>query len=377
MAMKMSDEMKSAARNFKQNWSRKPFPSNRLKEVNWALDQFMKAPTKGTLDSLNARVVNWGKTNPKEFKNNAGGELWMAVDGMRLDYSDVKKEPEPLKDGDILFRYLPHQIGQRNTMHGLISVGQGVQPATQNLGQLFGGVREVKPHLSSGPMQFLDDYIEDQFGNDPKGEATPSSIGSSWDTIQHVGIYVKRNETDAVIEIGWGLEKNQANKRAHEYDLVVRCDDPANAARVSKIALRARADWKQTCLIYPFLDLLFLATSARTGGSFDGHTHTKMSKMRREYVGNGTSDQLDQMVVCSHFVHAVLWAAADPVVTLKAATTHRLENVFKISPSHLWAQFCTGQGVWAKLPASFKGIQQHGQLVQMARKDLKGLALAA
>jgi hypothetical protein len=39
--------------------------------------------------------------------------------------------------------------------------------------------------------------------------------------------------------------------------------------------------------------------------------------------------------------------------------------------------FVRNEGVWKKLPASFKGLQQDGRLYEMDKDDLKDLQIAA
>jgi hypothetical protein len=73
-------------------------------------------------------------------------------------------------------------------------------------------------------------------------------------------------------------------------------------------------------------------------------------------------------VVCSHFVHAVMYAAIEHG-TLRTATDNTMDDIFKISPSHLWGQFRRGEGIWAKAGAKCAGLQQKGKLFPLSDPD--------
>ena len=351
---------------FKKQCDRKGhFQSPELQNVIKALENYRGQPNDQTLNKLRASAYGWKDRlfGGAEFKNCGGDDLLSWIEVLWKDDETAKAQKEELKDGDIIFRYLPRGLNQRNPMHGLITVGQFYQQFTQWL-------------------------------NYKKG----SSIGWSFMEIVHAGIYSKREEFDGVIEVdGGGLSRNQLDNRDHEIDLVVRCQDPRNAADVSKIAslvvakgieapngaemlsehqkqgkVRAIFIWG-----YPLEDLINMAVTPSRGGFINGPTYVALGKLARTYRGRGTAFQMTQRVVCSHFVHAVLWATVDPSVTVRAATLHEYDHIFKLSPSHLWRQFRKHEGVWAWLPASFVGMQQDGRLFRMPETEESFKSLAA
>ncbi len=350
----MPVEMKSVAGDFKKNRKRTwHVPSVRLKNVDRALDDYLKAPSPGNLKLLSVMVEAWLKTDPKEYENCKGSVLHDAI--YELAGEPDTKRPEQLKDGDILFRFVPHNIGQRGGVQWLITMGQGVAALTQGTG-----------------------------------------TGWNWDMIQHVGIYVENGLFTGVREIaGSGLAKYKVGARDHVIDLVVRCDDEIDGHDIGRVAACAKAlktrKWgtlnlgrKQKTIplgpgqdakalsAYPVQDLFWLTVRGRRPEIFNEKTLLELKELNDQYIGNHEDrNELSQSVVCSHFVHAVMYAAARPdVVTLRSATSHKLERVFKISPSHLWQAFHYRAGIFDILPAHFAGVEQDGFLYPMEEKDL-------
>jgi len=374
----MPVDIKSVRDNFKKNLKQSwVLRTPALNNVTTALDNYVNLRTQEILEVLIDRVGVWENKNPKEFKNNGGPALRDAIEDE--DFETENAEHEPLKDGDILFRYVPHGVAQRDysplddsrnkilPLQQMISVGQGLQKATQFLRSGI-GVREEKT---------LDGLLRFVFSKHGVNVKKPN-MGGAWDRVQHVGIYT---EDEGVIEIdGSGLSRNQVDKRndvlGHpEIDLVVRCDQDSMAKRVSEIARLTKPAKGQEH--YPLQDLANLALKPHTGGEMTPTTFVHVGKQGLKFVGDGTQYKMDQTVVCSHFVHAVLWAAVDPAMTVRGTTMHAFENVFKISPAHLWTQFLSKGGVWKKLHASFKGVQQDGLIYEMKEENLEALAVAA
>jgi len=368
-AVPMSNDIYFVAQKFKDQCKRLGhLQSIRLKNAMKALDDFLvwyakkdtsQAPdTKAhnSLYYLRASVVDWKSKDPKEFEHCGGPGLSAAIDALVRDAETAKSQAqeELLQDGDILFRYVPRGMNQRGPIQGLITAGQGLQQLTQALWREPG-----------------------------------ASVGTSWHLVQHVGIYLKgENAFNGVIEIdGNGLSRNNVANRVHEYDLVVRCKDKGMAKKITQAAVKVKPmlsggqnSKTKTIWRYPLIDLFNLATHPHTGGALDGgqfdnRTYETLVKLSREYfVKNQDYDEMAQMVVCSHFVHAVLWNALWPyLVSIRAATDKRLDKVFKISPSHLWRQVRqdTKQGVWAKIDAEFVGLQQDGHLFCVPKAETK------
>jgi hypothetical protein len=378
------DDMNRVADQFIKSCDRyRKSPNASRTAVIDALNVFRERTTPGNLKLLIIRIDAWRKiAEGKDFSDCGGEALRKAIQEITKEVMtdpDPKGKPEPLEDGDILFRYIPHGIGQRGPMQRWIASSQNDQRVLQ--AQYRGsGIREV---TQSPDHPDLLEYI---FAKREPGNVSPSSIGQSWDLIQHVGIYTKAR---GVREIDiHGLSYNEVDKRkagedsSDEIDLVVRCDLAEKATKVSIITHSVNAkelgfgSFGQK--FYPVGDLIKLALfDATTGGVFSETTRQKLHDLFFVHLKNKTMNQMAQAVVCSHFVHAVLWNAAEAMVTVRAATMHEFDNVFKISPSHLWRQFRKKQGVFDEpyLLASFKGIQTKGRLYKMEREDLKALGV--
>ena len=362
MPIDMFDK-KSVAEEFRKNFKRTwHVPSVRLTNVDRALSDYLKSPSTGNLQLLINTVAAWRKTDGKEYENCYGSLLWEAIEMWGADADTTRVER--LKDGDILFRFLPHNIGQREAKHWLISGLQGLTALTQGTG-----------------------------------------TGWNWDMIVHAAVYVDNALYTGVKEIdGTGLASYQVDNRGHAIDLVVRCDDEEDSHAIGRVAARARAlmtrgfgiidlgkkqktfpltpgqDDKQI-IPYPLTDFVNLAMSRCKPNIFTGDTLEQLQKLNRKYIQYREDvDEMAQSVVCSHFVHAVLYTAARPeVVTLRAATSHELDKVFKIGPSQLWQAFHYRGGIFDIQPAHFVGVEQDGFLYPMEEKDLgsKTVGLAA
>lgn len=273
------------------------------------------------LMELRDAVNGWAKKHPKEFAARHGPDLQREV-AAELE----QRCPELLKleDGDILFRWVPRGIGQRGPGQGIISGAQLTQDATYR--SVF---------------------------------AEGLNLDDSAFLVQHVGIHVRGE----VIEIGrWGLERNPVSGREH-YDLVVRSRQYG-----MRIAEKARTSTTGPSyhtrlgmlMMYPVWDLPIVALLPRTGGRWpdEAGLHGKDQEYQRNRCGN----VLQQRVICSHFVNAVLYAAVRPQGTVAAATDHDFDRIFKISPAQMWNEFMNKQGIWAQLGAVFAGVQHKGKL---------------
>ena len=363
MPIDMLDK-KSVAEEFRKNFKRTwHVPSVRLTNVDRALSDYLKSPSTGNLQLLINMVAAW-KTDGKgkEYKNCNGSLLLDAIEMWAAD-ADTTGVGR-LQDGDILFRFLPHNIGQRQGKHWLISGLQGLTALTQGTG-----------------------------------------TGWNWDVIIHAAVYVENAVYTGVKEIdGTGLASYPVDHRDHAIDLVVRCDDKEDGHDIGRVAARAKAlmtrhlgfidlgkgvktfplgpgQDEKAIYPYPLTDFVNLALSRCKLSIFTDDTLDQLQKLNHKYIQNREDvDEMAQSVVCSHFVHAVLYTAARPdVVTLRAATSHELDKVFKIGPSQLWQNFHYHGGIFDILPAHFVGIEQDGILYPMEEKDLgsKTVGLAA
>lgn len=193
--------------------------------------------------------------------------------------------------------------------------------------------------------------------------------------VQHVGIYAG----NTVIEIGaWGLERKPVTGREH-YDLVVRSKDHAPAiAYVARSALRGSAYFMplQDLLSYPLWDLRTVALFPHPGARNLSGIEPFLSAKNSQYQREGKKFVLQQRVICSHFVNAVLYAALTPGGTIAAATDHMFDSTFKVSPAQMWKEFVSKQGIWARAGAGFAGVQHKGHLDQNLDPSLLAVGLA-
>ncbi len=367
-------------------------PSPRLNDVFAASDTFLRAKTPATLEMLSLHVNSWMESDKNEFKNCDGHKLQEAINRVlsRLSHSGWDAN---LKNGDILFRYLPHLApgnilveagyGQRNLMHREISKGQS------NLQGRLGKYQSDKTTLQTTSKQtgVSKEQLRQIFDT--------SKAGKSADLIQHVGIYVDLGEPDlkyaGVVEIGpcgvystlYGNGNTMKGHGEKLIDLVVRFVDPNVASRVGKFAYRAgKTNWENE--LYPIVkDFKYMQNTPSTCGVLP---KAKLEEVKKAKIKGHLSNffipadegfKLAQRPVCSHFVHAILWASMEPGVTVNAATNKQFDQFFKISPFQLWNAFLKNQGVWAKQKAKCVGIQQNGVVYPVTTEDLKDLKLAA
>lgn len=355
-----SKNLQTVAQKFKTQCNRPGhYPSTRLKEVVWSLEQYLNGPSKGSLDLLGASVAKWRNTDPKEYTNVGGRDLSDAVD--RLRFASDTTGAQSLEDGDILFRYVPRGIDQRGAMQSVISDGQ--------------------QKLQTKQKEWMSLYRE--AGKDEnllKAVFDTSKGGQSADLIQHVGIYVQEELFEGVVEIGmWGVYGNSMEDHGvNLLDLVVRPENKGVAERIGDIAYKAKIN-NTGIKPYPFAfnDFRFLLRHETLGGVMSAHKLLAVEDAGRACKASDAY-KLSQILTCSHFVHAILWSAVDPAVTIKAATDKKFDSSFKISPSQLWGMFLKHQGIWeTKLRARCVGIQQDGNLYTLEEKDLRNLRVAA
>jgi hypothetical protein len=289
--------------------------SQSLKKVIAALAEYHRAPVgQGKLSPLHRAITEWRSWNPHEFRDRHGNDLQLEVE-REMSGAIAEKAAERVKaehmvkgkleDGDILFRF-----------------------------------------VSSKEVKFLQWLISEK-----QGKQKSLGYEMSSDKIQHVGIYAN----GFVIEIGaGGLEHNVVVGRGKN-DLVVRT---AYGEQIAAKAQSAQEDLGQR--LYPINDLWKLAKRPGSGGVFSARDRELAWKLNDEEDW-AKRNRMKQRVVCSHFVHAVLYAAIENV-TLRTATDHKMDHVFKISPSHLWGQFRRKQGIWATARAEWVGVQKNGNL---------------
>jgi hypothetical protein len=288
------------------------------------------------LTDLRDSVRRWQVLRKDEFAQRHGREL---LEEVLRESAGVVRKFLPLVDGDILFRWAPRNLDQRGALQALISGGQVEQDEThrRDLG------REVNLQVSSA-------------------------------VVQHVAIYAN----DMRIEIGaWGLAHNPVGE-ATSYDLVVRSSlhgmriaELAKSARVHREVAssmasflvpqkyRERARRFQT---YPLWDFIPIMNLAHPGGAFLGGNRVLLAQDDAAHHRYGRANQLQQRVICSHFVNAVLYASIRPGGTLATATDHAYDEVFKVSPAQMWLEFMTKGGMWAETDAVFVGLQHRGRL---------------
>ncbi|WP_019615551.1 hypothetical protein [Psychromonas ossibalaenae] len=289
------------------------------------------------LIDLRDSVINWSIKHPKEFASRHGPELAHEV---MAELTLSSAEHLQLRDGDILFRWVPRGIDQRGALQTTISAAQDLQ-----------------------------DFRHRQLPNQE------INIGCSTMVLQHVGIY----SNGSVIEIGsMGLVKTPVHKREH-YDLVLRSRhygpriaETAEKAKSARFGLR---DHKIDFLVkYPVWDLATVAIIPHAGSVLLGpvsasgqpqvqtKTQFDLQSDDRRHQKKGQSNVLQQRVVCSHFVNAVLYASVKQEGTLAAATMHAHDKIFKIGPAQMWKEFMEKQGLWGLLGAFFVGVQHKGRL---------------
>jgi hypothetical protein len=187
-----------------------------------------------------------------------------------------------------------------------------------------------------------------------------TTLGRSAFSVEHVGIYIGLGE---VREIGpTGLERKRVAEREH-YDLVVRSEvhgqDIANQAKSARCG---------QSLYYPLWDILTVSSTPHPGARLLDRERILLQMRDREWK-LPERNVLQQAVICSHFVNAVLYAAVRPDGTLATASDHCFDDLFRVSPSQMWREFIERQGIWREVNAIFVGIQHKGKL----RPDIEDL----
>jgi hypothetical protein len=367
-------------------------PSPRLDAVFAASETFLRAKTPATLEMLSVQVNSWMKSDKREFANCDGHELQEAISKVlhRVSHSPWDAN---LKNGDILFRYVPHLApgntwvkawyGQRGMMQGKISAGQS------DLQGRLGKYQSDKTTLRTTRQQtgVSEGQLREIFDT--------STAGESADLIQHVGIYVEVGKGDrklaGVVEIGlfgvyskvYGKGDSMEKHGKETIDLVVRFVKPEVASQVGKNAYKAgTTNWENE--FYPIVkDFKYMINTPSTCGVLPKAKLEEVKKAETKghvsnfFIPANHGFKLAQRPVCSHFVHAILWASLEDGVTVNAATNKQFDQFFKISPFQLWNAFLNKQGVWAKAKANCVGIQQNGVVYPVTGDDLTDLKVAA
>lgn len=271
------------------------------------------------LIDLRDAVIAWRQKHPKEFAARHGPELEQEVRGA-LRASD--EDHLNLVNGDILFRWVPKGINQRGILQTMITTAQNIQHDRHHQTGLEGTSVQV----------------------------------STW-VVQHVGIYAD----NTVIEIGaGGLLRNPVINRPH-YDLVAR--SRIHGTRIAHAAKSAAYHRRKIRQAYPIWDLLTASCLCTFPGARSlARDRILMQQDDTQYRRKRQGNILQQAVVCSHFVNAVLYSAVRPGGTLATATNHAYDEIFKVSPAQMWREFINGRGLWAETHAVFMGLQHKGNL---------------
>ncbi len=290
------------------------------------------------LIDLRDSLIRWSTKDPREFAARHGPELAHEV---MVELASSHAEHLKLVDGDILFRWVPKGFGQVKIQdkveQNVITMGQAVQETVHGrfLGQGF-------------------------------------NLQVSALVVKHVGIYVG----GVVVEIGGGgLDRKPVAQREH-YDLVVR--SRAYGPRIAMVARSALCGPKYyqrlDIMKYPVWDLLTVAALPYGGTRLLARDRLLLDVHDRENREAGRSNVLQQRVICSHFVNAVLYAAVGNG-TLATATDHAFDDVFKVSPAQMWCEFMSRQGIWAGANAVFVGLQHKGNLDRNIDPSVLGVGL--
>ncbi|MET0009688.1 MAG: hypothetical protein ABW124_00080 [Candidatus Thiodiazotropha sp. 6PLUC9] len=271
------------------------------------------------LTDLKDSITKWSQKQPKEFAARLGPNLAHEV---MVELTSSSAEHLNLVNGDILFRWVPRGIDQRKPLQGIIAAGQDRQDQTQY-----------------------------------KAYGDSINLGVSVLVIQHVGIY----SDGEVIEIGeTGLKKNPVSERVN-FDLVVR--SRLFGHMINAVAKSARCGLAYIGRPkYPVWDLATLSFKPHPGARLLVANQFLLKRLDDLYRGGGMSNVLQQTVICSHFVNAVLYAAIWPNGTLATATDHTYDDIFKISPAEMWKDFKLKLGIWSRAQAVFIGLQHKGKV---------------
>lgn len=77
---------------------------------------------------------------------------------------------------------------------------------------------------------------------------------------------------------------------------------------------------------------------------------------------------LQEAVVCSHFVNAILYHCLWNG-TVSVATSSEWNKYFKVTPSDLFREFCINEGLFFNRNAKLVGLQHKGELVTDFRRN--------
>lgn len=302
---------------------------------------------------LRDSVDAWKKTNPIEFSKRHGPELQKEVDEeVRSSTQTKAAEFEPLVDGDILFRWVPRNIGQRDFLQRLIGVAQ---------------------------------YLQDERHRHANLDEINIGHSASVLLIEHVGIFAY----GSVFEIGkGGLTVERVASRKH-YDLVVRSRTHGGSiARVASSARHGKMRWAlatsavsyalgQGRFRYPLLDLATVSLLPHAGARLlQGRGNSMLLKLDDlEHRKKGDANQMGQEPICSHFVNAVLYAAIRPAGTIATATDHSFDDIFKVGPAQMWREFMHRQGLWGETDAKYIGLQHKGNVDRTIEPQKLGVGL--
>ena len=286
------------------------------------------------LMDLRHSVLTWQKKHPKEFAARHGHGL---LDDILEEVTSSGPEHLPLVNGDVLFRWVPRGVDQRGGLQAVISGAQAVQEDTH------------RKRL---------------------GEGVNLDVSSA--VVQHVGVY----SDHGVIEIGGGgLGRNPVTTRTH-YDLVVRSQ--THGERIAQAARSATATgpaYLWALLKYPAWELASVMAVSFPGARLLARDRILLQLDDTQYRQKGQRNVLQQLVICSHFVNAVLYAAIRPGGTLATATDRAYDEIFKVSPAQMWREFMGKQGLWAQTHAVFVGVQHKGRLDRNVDPRLLGVGL--
>jgi hypothetical protein len=339
------------------------YKSAALKNVIAALRLYHAAPLNSPLRydllvDLRDSVLLWAERVKGEFLSRHGPEL---ANEIMLELEATHVEREELEAGDILFRWVP----------------EGVDWAPENLGQrkahekIFSG---AQAKIISGAQYRQDEVhsrMRDVFAQrrgwsvEELNELLGINIEQSANFVQHVGIYAGE---EIVIEVDcFGVYRNPLAKRT-QYDLVVRCGNHGQV--IANKATRV----SRTFHIYPFNDVGKVAKDCYLGTPLIDLRKAQLEESDRKYTRSG-GYALQQGVICSHFVNAVLYAALIHGGTISTATDHRFDDIFKVSPAQMWREFLYRQGLWARADACFVGLQHKGNLNREIRTQTLGVGL--
>jgi hypothetical protein len=250
---------------------------------------------------------------------------------MSIAYNGQLFKFEKPQNGDLLFRWLPKGLPK--------DTQKRVAPSPKRISD--GGQRSGIHSLIEKRQQKIFKEEQHYFSN-----------------LQHVGIWYNDN----VIEVDEkGIRSNNPLERSH-YDIVLR--SPRYAGGISNVCGQLKLPIKQQ---YPINDLFGLSNNPlETRGKVDqiwASLYVEEGEVAESKIQDKHRPQ--QKVICSHFVHAVLYAATYPQGTVGVATMHEYDDYFKISPERLYRQYRNGEEgtVMNKFGFIYAGLQHKGKLI--------------